>query len=87
MIKVEAAEMVKVFERRVWVEGDIMGDKHVMIQHQDGESEPFCYCSFHYDYAYTSNSSIRSAAETMALSIGAKDPVEHKNRTFNMGDA
>lgn len=79
------AKVVKVFDRKIWVEGDFMGDKHVMIQHQDGESEPFCYCSFHYDYAYTSNSTIRDAADRMAISLGAEPPIEHKNRPLNLG--
>jgi hypothetical protein len=78
------ANVVKMFDRKVWVESDIMGDKHVMVQHQDGESEPFCYCSFHYDSAYTSNITIRQAAENMAIAIGASEPVEHKPRPFNV---
>jgi hypothetical protein len=82
MEQIETVEIVKVFARRVWIESDFSGDKHVMIQHQDGESEPFCYCSFHYDYAYTSNSAIREQAERMAIQLGAVEPVEYKSRPF-----
>lgn len=84
MEQIQRAKKLKVFERKVWVEEDIMGDRHVMIQHQNGESGPFCYCSFYYDYAYTSNSTIREAAERMALSLGAEAPVEYKTRPFNL---
>lgn len=83
MEQIETVEIVKVFARRVWIESDFSGDKHVMIQHQDGESEPFCYCSFHYDYAYTSNSVIREQAERMAIQLGAVEPVEYKSRPFS----
>ncbi|WP_299197003.1 hypothetical protein [uncultured Amphritea sp.] len=85
MEPVMKAKAIKVFERKVWVESDFMGDKHVMIQHQDGKSDPFCYCSFHYDYAYTSNSTIRQTAENMAIALGATEPVEHKSRPFSVG--
>ena len=76
----ETAKVVKVYERKVWVEGDMMGDKHVMVQHQAPGCEPFCYCSFHYDYAYTDNASIRRAAERIALELGAVEPVEFRER-------
>jgi Zn-finger protein len=85
MEQVEIAKVEKVFDRKIWIEDGIMGDKHVMIQHQDGESEPFCYCSFYYDYAYTSNSAIRDAAEKMAEALGGKSPIEYKTRPFNLG--
>ena len=76
----ETVKVVRVYERKVWVEGDMMGDKHVMVQHQAPGCEPFCYCSFHYDYAYTDNASIRNAAERMALALGATEPVEFRTR-------
>jgi len=81
--EVEALEVAKVYERKIWVEGDFMGAKHVMIQHDDGKSDPFCYCTFNYDYGYTDNSMIRQQAENMAISIGAKEPIEHRHRPFN----
>jgi hypothetical protein len=84
MPKVEIVKVVKIFEKKVWIEDDIMGDKHVMVQHQDGKSDPFCYCSFHYDYGYTSNSGIRASAEKMAVSLGATEPVEYRHREFKL---
>ena len=80
MEEVEQVKIEKVFERKVWVESDILGAKHVMIQHDDGEHEPFTYCTFHYGYGYTDNSSVWRSAEKMAIALGAKDPVEQKSR-------
>lgn len=71
----ETVEIVKVYDKKVWLENDFSGDIHVMVQHQAPGSEPFCYCSFHYHYGYTDNSSIKRAAERMALSLGATEPV------------
>jgi hypothetical protein len=81
---IETAQIVKVFERKVWIEKDMAGSQHVVIQHQCGQSTPFTYCSFHYDYAYTSNASIHGQANKMALSLGAKEPVEIKHREFKI---
>ncbi|HGS5440713.1 TPA: hypothetical protein ACMDUN_002462 [Vibrio cholerae] len=75
-------EIIKVFERKIWIESDIMGSRHVMIQHQDGISKPFTYCSFFYDYAHTSNAGTMSQAESMAKALGAKEPIEHKHRSL-----
>jgi len=82
-MEIQTAKIVKIFERKIWIESDFLGAKHVMIQHDDGVSEPFCYCSFNYDYAHTSNSQIRKEAEDMAVSLGAKEPVEYKSRPIN----
>ena len=85
--RMETAEVVKVYKRKVWIEDDFTGNKHVMIQHQDGKSEPFCYCTFNYDYAHTSNSVIRQEALRMAKRLGAEEPVECKLRPIEQGDA
>jgi len=81
---VEAVEIVKVFDRKIWIESDFFGRKHVMIQHNDGESLPFCYCTFNYDYAYTSNGDIKRKAEDMAESLGAVQPIEYKSRPLDL---
>ena len=78
----ETANVVEVYEKKVWVEGDFSGSKHVMMQHQAPGCEPFCYCSFHYDYGYTDNASIRRASERMALDLGATEPVEFRTRPW-----
>lgn len=76
------AKVVMVFPRKVWIESDIMGSRHVMVQHDDGVSLPFTYCSFFYDYAHTSNAEIRKQAEMMAKALGAKSPIEHRARSL-----
>ena len=83
-MKIVDVEIIKIFENKVWIESDIMGSKHVMIQHDDDQSLAFTYCTFNYDYAHTSNSVIRSQAEKMALSLGAKPPIEYKQRVFEL---
>lgn len=52
-----------------------------MIQHEG--MEPFCYCSFHYDYAYTSNSTIHNQAVRMMENFGIKEAdIVWKQREF-----
>ncbi len=62
MESVEKATVVKVFEQKVWIESDFLGARHVVVQHDDGVSEPFDYCTFNYDYRYTSNGSTLAQA-------------------------
>lgn len=83
MQSVETGEIVKIFERKIWIETDFHGNKHIMVQHQDGESEPFCYCSFFCDHRYTSNSSTHAAAENMAKALGAQEPIEDRFRSIS----
>jgi hypothetical protein len=85
MESVEAATVVKVFDRKIWIESDFMGSRHVMIQHDDGESEPFCYCSFFYDHRYTSNGGTLRQAENMAKALGATEVIHH-SREFTGWD-
>jgi hypothetical protein len=75
--------MVEVRPTRIWVESDMMGSRHVVMQHQDFGG-PFTYASFHYGYAYTSNSGTHAAAESLARSLGASEPIEHRERSFAM---
>jgi len=72
------ATVVHVYKTKVWIEDDIMGSRHVMLQHET--CEPFTYCTFHYNWAYTSNAGTHAAATAMALSLGATEPVEHRIR-------
>ena len=69
-------EASAVHKRKIWIESDFLGSQYVMIQHEDGVDEPFCYCAFNYDYAHTSNSTIRREAESMAERLGAEKPIE-----------
>ena len=78
----EPIKIVKFLPTKVWIEDNVMGDKHVMRQH-DGR-EPFCYCSFYYSYEHTSNSTIHDEAVAMAKRLGATEPVGFKQRNFPM---
>lgn len=77
---VAPVEIVKILKTDIWIEGDIFGSKHVVLQHED--SKPFTYASFNYHYAYTSNAGIRSQATELALSLGAQEPVQVRCREF-----
>jgi hypothetical protein len=79
---IKQIQVTNIRDKKVWIEDDFSGDKYVMIKHDIDGFEPFCYCTFHYDYAYTSNSSIKARAEMMARSLGADEPIEHKSRPF-----
>lgn len=81
----EPLQVIEIFATKVWIEDDFLGDKHVMVQHQDGHSKPFTYCTFFYDYAYTDNATISKTAERMALALGATEPVERRFRTPELG--
>ena len=73
-------EISNIIKQKIWIEDDLMGHKHIMIMHDDGKSTPFTFCTLYYNYAFTSNDSIRRMAETIALSIGAEEPIEYKQR-------
>lgn len=78
----EQVQIVKVFGTEIWCESDFGGSRHVMMRHEVDGEPPFCYASFHYNYGYTSNSGTRAAAEELAKSLGAAEPVEWRQREF-----
>lgn len=79
-------KVVEILPTRVWIESDMMGARHV-VMHHEGFGDPFTYASFHYDYAYTSNSGTWDAAHTLALALGATEPVEQRQRDFHIPTA
>jgi hypothetical protein len=83
---VPTVKVVEILPTRVWIESDMMGARHV-VMHHEGFGEPFTYASFHYDYAYTSNSGTWDAAHTLALALGATEPVEQRQRDFHIPTA
>jgi len=85
-VVVPHATVVEILPRKVWIESDLMGARHVVMHHQ-GYGEPFTYASFHYDYAYTSNSGTWDAAHSLALALGAAEPVEQRVRDFQLPTA
>lgn len=76
---IPTGQIVEILPTRIWIESDIMGARHVVMHHQ-GYGEPFTYASFYYDYAYTSNGGTLDAANRLALSLGATEPVEQRLR-------
>lgn len=81
---VEVVTIKRVLPTAVWIEDDLFGARHVMLQHEG--VEPFCYASFHYDHLYTSNSGTWEAAHALALQLGATEPIEHRVRPFVLTD-
>ena len=81
-MKIEQATIVEILPTKIWIESDMFGARHVMMQHQG--CEPFTYCSFGYNYAYTSNVGTHEAAVSMAKSLGAVEPIEQKHRPMKM---
>lgn len=79
-MEIQQATIVKVLPTQIWVESDMLGGRHVVLQHEGCEA--FTYASFHYDYSYTSNSGTWDAAHSLALALGATEPVENKQRPF-----
>lgn len=70
------ATVVKVYPTAIWIESGWCGERRVMMQHEG--CEPFAYATFGYDYRYTSNAGTWAAAHALALSLGAKEPVEQR---------
>lgn len=75
---VPTATLVEILPTRVWVESGMLGERVVVMQHEG--CEPFDYAVFGYDYRYTSNSGTWDAAHSLALALGATEPVEHRTR-------
>jgi len=72
------AVLVTLLPTKVWVESDLFGGRHVVLQHEG--CEPFTYASFFYDWRYTCNSMTWDAATKLAVSLGAVEPVESRRR-------
>ena len=80
-MKLEETKIVRIYKTDVWVENDMCGSQHVVVQHENCET--FTYASFHYDYRYTVNSGIYNAANRLAVELGATEPVVHKSRPMH----
>lgn len=73
---IEKVTLVEILPTKIWVESDLFGSRHVMVQHQGMKA--FRYASFFYGYGYTSNGGTLAAAEAVALSLGARQPIDHR---------
>ena len=68
---VQTVEIVKIFPTHYWVESDVLGTKHIMVQHEG--MEPFTYASFNYDYAFTDNATIHMQIVNMMKQFGVEE--------------
>ena len=69
-----------VYKLNIWVEKDICGSSHIMMQHE-GFGEPFCYATFNYDYAFTSNSTMHMDITRMMEQFGiAEKDIDWRSR-------
>ena len=74
MSNIKTAKIVEVIKLNIWVEKDMCGSSHIMMQHGDGEyGEPFCYASFNYDYAFTDNATIHIQIVNMMKQFGIEE--------------
>ena len=73
----------KIYATHIWVERDLMGSNHIMIQHEVAD-KPFCYMSLHYDYAYTSNSTMHNVTELIMKQVFGieKEDIVWKSREW-----
>jgi hypothetical protein len=77
-MNIQQVEIVSIAPTAIWIESDLLGARHVVVQHEG--CEPFTYATFNYHHLYTDNASTHRAAESLALQLGAMAPVEHKTR-------
>ena len=63
-------------DRKVWIQKDVTGQCHVLVQIEGLDEVPFVCCTFHYAYRHTSNDQQRQQATALARSLGAAEPVE-----------
>lgn len=77
---IQTGTIVEILPTRIWVESSVWGSRSVMLQHEGCEA--FAYCTFNYDYRYTSNAGTWAEAHDMARRLGAEEPIEHRNGEF-----
>lgn len=58
----------------IWVESDMMGHHHIMVQ-RSAKKEPFNYCTFHHIKGVMEEDKVKKSAERTAIALGAKKPV------------
>ena len=73
-MELKEVTVVEILPTQIWIENGMFGDRSVVLQHQG--MDPFVYARFGYNYAYTSNAGTWDAAQKLALSLGATEPIE-----------
>lgn len=72
--------VMHVYGNAVWIESDILGDRHVMVQSEAPGAEPHCFCTLRYEHHYTDNSHLDQVAERVASMLGATGHIERRFR-------
>jgi hypothetical protein len=67
----KTVEIVEVYPTKYWVERDMVGGIHIMVQHEGMHA--FEYASFNYDYAYTSNAGVWAEMVNMMKRFGIEE--------------
>lgn len=76
----DTVKITKIYGNAVWVDKDIFGDAHVMLQSEAPGSEPACVASVHYNYPWVDNSMRDHVARGVAQMFGAGESVEFRFR-------
>lgn len=83
MNEIKTAEIVKIYPTKYWVEKDLFGGAHIMMQHEGYHK--FEYASFNYDYGYTSNAGVHNAVVAMMKQFGIEENDIHwEHREFQI---
>ena len=77
--EIKTVEIVKIYPTQYWVEKDMFGGSHIMMQHEGYHK--FEYASFNYDYGYTSNADVHSEVVNVMKRFGIEEKdIEWKYR-------
>ena len=76
----KTCKIEKVYENAVWVDKDIMGDAHVMLQSEAPDSLPACLVTVRYSYPWVDNATRDRVATEIARMFGAGEKVEFRIR-------
>ena len=76
----KTATLVQVFKNNVWIETDLMGSAHVMVQSTTPDSCAECIATVHYAYPYIDNLTRDTVATRIAEMFDASSPVEIRHR-------
>ena len=84
MSNIKTAKIVEVIKLNIWVEKDMCGSSHIMMQHGNGEyGKPFCYATFNYDYAFTSNAGMHTQVVSMMKQFGIEEKdIDWRSRSW-----
>lgn len=79
----ETATVVRFYPNAVWIETDVLGDAHVMLQSEAPGCEPECVATIRYVYPFVDNGTRMRLAERVAEMMGATLPVDVRIRAPN----